>query len=196
MTKTVDVNARLVWGRHKLHRARLWVAVVGCIACAVIVLLADTKLEYWLAWIGTLIAILWIIYETYWLLRPASALVELLPHGIIFRRGGGLEDFIIPWTEIHGIDTINIESSFRGRPVTFEHVPVVLVSQHFYDRVIHVDNFIMRGPGWEANYIPKGDKMQVALHHEIIPATSAEIRRQVEARWKAFGKTAKKKPAV
>jgi hypothetical protein len=187
-TNTIDVNARLIWGRHKLHRMRLYIAVAGCIAGCVIVLLADSTREYWLAWIWTVFTILWIGYELYWLMRPASALVELLPQGIIFRRGGGLDDFIIPWTEVRGIDTIDIDSSFRGRPVTFEKVTVLLVSMHFYERVIHVDNFIMRGPGWDANYVPKGDRMQVALHHEIIDATSEEVRRQVEARWKAFGR--------
>jgi hypothetical protein len=187
IARPIDVNARLIWGRHKLHRMRLYIAITGCVAGAVIVLLADTKLEYWLAWIGTLAAILWIVYELYWLMRPASALMELLPQGIIFRRGGGLDDFIIPWTEVRGVDTINIETSFRGHDVTFENVTVLIVSQFFYDRVIHVDNFIMRGPGWDANYVPKGDKMQVALHHEIIDATAEEVRRQVEARWKTFG---------
>jgi hypothetical protein len=190
----VDVNARLIWGRHKLHRMRLYVAIAGCIAGAVIVLLADSTLEYWLAWAWTLLTILWIIYELYWLMRPATALVELLPQGIIFRRGGGLEDFIVPWTEVRGVDTINIETSFRGRAVKFENVTVILVSMPFYDRVIHVDSFIMRGPGWDENYVPKGDKMQIALHHEIIDATAEEVRRQVEARWKAFGRK-KSEPA-
>ena len=193
VAKTIDVNARLIWGRHKLHRKRLLVAVVGCIACCVIVLLADSNLEYWLASAGIVVGILWILYETYWLMRPASALVELLPHGIIFRHGGGLEDYIVPWTEIRGVNTINIETRFRGQQIVYENVTVVLVSQTFYDRVIHVDNFIMRGPGWDGVYVPKGDMMQIALHHEIIDATSEEIRRQVESRWKAFGKAANTK---
>jgi hypothetical protein len=192
----VDVNARLIWGRHKLHRKRLYVAVIGCIACCVIVLLADTSLEYWLASAGIVAGILWILYETYWLMRPASALVELLPQGIIFRHGGGLEDYIVPWKEIHGVDSINIETKFRRETIIFSNVTVILVSMKFYDRVIHVDNFIMRGPGWDGAYVPKGDMMQVAIHHEIIEATAEEIRRQVEARWRAFGKPPQKPPAA
>jgi hypothetical protein len=184
----INVNARLIWERHKLHRKRLFVAVIGCIACCVIVLLADTSLEYWLASAGIVAGILWILYETYWLMRPASALVELLPQGIIFRHGGGLEDYIVPWKEIHGVDSINIETKFRGETIIFNNVTVILVSMKFYDRVIHVDNFIMRGPGWDGAYVPKDDMMQIAIHHEIIEATAEEIRRQVEARWRAFGK--------
>jgi hypothetical protein len=182
----VDVNARLIWGRHKLHRKRLYVAIIGCIACCVIVLLADTSREYWLASAGIVAGILWILYETYWLMRPASALVELLPQGIIFRHGGGLEDYIVSWKEIHGVDSINIETTFRGETIIFTNVTVILVSGVFYDRVIHVDNFIMRGPGWDGFYVPKGDMMQIAIHHEIIDATGEEIRRQVEARWQHF----------
>ncbi len=190
---TIDVNARLIWGRHKLHRKRLYVAVAGCIAGCVIVLLADSSREYWLAWIWTLFTIVWIVYELYWLMRPASALIELLPQGIVFRHGGGLEDYIVPWKEIHGVDSIDIETRFRGKTITFNNVTVILVSMTFYDRVIHVDNFIMRGPGWDGAYVPKGDMMQVAIHHEIVEATAEEIRRQVEARWKVFEK---KKPEL
>jgi hypothetical protein len=62
----------------------------------------------------------------------------------------------------------------------------VLVTKAFYDRVIHVDSWILRGPGWDAAYIPKDDMMQVAFHHEALPATAAELRTALETRWKAF----------
>jgi hypothetical protein len=185
----IDVNERLIWSRDKLHRARLIVAVMGLVAGIVILVLADKPRDYFIGWPSVAICLPWAFYEIYWLMKPNTALVELLPQGIIFRQLS--EPFIVPWTEIHGIDTIDIHTSMRGRSVTFNNVTVIIVSQFFYDRVIHVDNFIMRGPGWDANFIPKGDKMMVALHHEIIPATAETIRREVEARWKVFGKDTK-----
>jgi hypothetical protein len=182
----VDVNTRLIWSRDKLHRARLIVAVMGLVAGIVIAVLGDKPRDFFIGWGSIAVCLPWAFYEIYWLMKPDTALIELLPQGIIFRQT--TEHFIVPWTEIHGVDTIDIHTSMRGRSVTFNNVTVILVSQFFYERVIHVDSYIMRGPGWDANFIPKDDKMMVALHHELLPATAEEVRRQVEARWKVFGK--------
>ncbi len=187
LTEYVDVNARLVWSRYKLHRARLIMAVLGALAGIVIGVLADGKFELVLGWGSAAIGFPWAFYEIYWLMKPNTALVELLPQGIIFRTT--TQDFIVPWGEIQNVDSIDIHTSFRGQPITYPNVTIIVVSMHFYDRVIHVDSYIMRGPGWDAQFIPKGnDKMQVALHHELIPASAEEIKRQVEARWRVFGK--------
>ena len=63
---------------------------------------------------------------------------------------------------------------------------VVLVSRAFYDRYIYVRSAFLRGPGWDFKFIPRGDLMEIALNHEALPATAAEIRTAVELRWKAF----------
>jgi hypothetical protein len=73
-------------------------------------------------------------------------------------------------------------------------VTVVLVTRALYDQHIHVSSFIMRGPGWDFHFIPKndpalGELVQVSLHHSDLPATAAELREAVTARWKAFGNT-------
>ncbi|MBX3528058.1 MAG: hypothetical protein KF904_17800 [Rhodoblastus sp.] len=184
----VDVNARVVWSRYKLHRARLIMAMLGTLAGAVIGTLGKSNFDLVLGW-GTLaISFPWAFYEIYCLMKPNSALIELLPQGIIFRNT--TEHFIVPWTEIEAIDTIDVHTSLRGRKIVFGGVTVVVVSRNFYERVIHIDSFVMRGPGWDGNFIPKGDKqMQLALHHELLPASAEEVRRQVEARWEAFGRS-------
>lgn len=187
MTGPVDVHRRLVWSRSKLHRMRLGVYALGTAAAVVIVLLADKQLERFLAGAAGAVFVAFCFYEIYRLLEPNSALIELLPQGIIFRTTN--EDFIIPWSEIHGVDTIDIHAEFRGREEVYRNVTVVLVSKFFYDRVIHERWMLMRGPGWDAHFIPKGDKVQIAIHHEILPnVTAEEVRRQVEERWKAFQK--------
>ncbi len=182
----IDVNQRVVWSRYKLHRARLITAAMGLAAGIVILTLGDKPRDFWIGWGSIVVCLPWAFYEIYWLMKPGTALIELLPEGIIFRQT--TEDFIVPWTEIHGVDSTDIHTSMRGKKIMFPNVTVILVSQFFYDRVIHVDSFIMRGPGWDAVFIPKGDRMQVALHHEILPVSAEEVRRQVEARWKVFGR--------
>lgn len=185
----VDVNARVVWSRYKLHRARLIMAMLGTLSGVAIATLGKSNFDFVLGW-GTLaISFPWAFYEIYCLMKPNSALIELLPEGIIFRNT--TENFIVPWNEIKAVDTIDIHTQMRGRKIVFGGVTVVVVSKEFYDRVIHVDNFIMRGPGWDANFIPKGDRqMQLALHHEVLPVNADEVRRQVEERWKVFEKPA------
>jgi hypothetical protein len=188
----VDVNQRLVWSRTKLHRKRLIVALMGLAAGLTLAFfLVDTAKERFLAWGAIALCLPWSFYEIYRWLEPNSALVELLPQGIIFRTT--TEDFIVPWTEIKGVDTIDIHAEWRGRMETYTGVTVVLVSRLFYDRVIH-DNFIMRGPGWGAHFVEKDENtMQLALHHSLLPASAETIKREVEARWKVFGRASPEK---
>ena len=65
-------------------------------------------------------------------------------------------------------------------------VTVVLLSKQFYDSRIFVRSFLLRGPGWNANFIPKGSLVQMALHHELVSVEPQALREAVEARWQAF----------
>lgn len=90
----------------------------------------------------------------------------LSPMGIHYRIPW-VKEFLIPWREIRGIETIDVTSSnwsFRNPgTVTFHNVTVILVPKPFYNARIFVDSLLLRGPGWENNFIPKGDLVQVAL---------------------------------
>jgi hypothetical protein len=183
----VDVNERLVWSRVRLHRKRMIVFALGTLAAVVVVWLADSPLERWGFAAAGAVFFCFCFYDIYKMMEPNSALIELLPQGIIYRVT--TEDFIVPWNEIKGIDTIDIHTSFGRRAEFYPGVTVILVSKFFYDRVVHEDSIIMRGPGWGAWFLEKdANTMQLALHHDIIPASAEEIRRQVEARRKVFGK--------
>jgi hypothetical protein len=183
----VDVNERLVWSRRKLHRKRMLVFAAGVIAAVVIVALADSPLERWGFGAAGAVFFCFCFYDIYKMYEPNSALIELLPQGIIFRTTS--EDFIVPWNEIKGVESTDIHFSWRGRTEVYPNCTVILVSKLFYDRVIDTGNFITRGPGWGAHFIEEGDTVKVALHDNILPASAETIRREVEARWKVFGKT-------
>jgi hypothetical protein len=96
----------------------------------------------------------------------------LSPLGIHYRIPW-VKEFLIPWREIRGVDT-------------FSNVTVILVSRPFYNARIFVDSYFLRGPGWGNNFIPKGDLVQVALHHELVSVEPRALREAVEARWQAF----------
>ncbi len=108
-----------------------------------------------------------------------------------------VKTLLIPWREIRGVDTIDIEAgywSFSGSRFSLptynvmicRDVTVVLLSKQFYDSRIFVGSFFLRGPGWKANFIPKGSLVQMALHHELVSVEPRALREAVEARWQAF----------
>jgi hypothetical protein len=182
----VDVNARLVWSRTKLHRKRMIVFAIGTLAAVVVVLLADSKPERIAFGIAGAVFFALCFYDIYKMMEPNSALIELLPQGIIFRTTN--EDFIVPWDEIKDVESTDIYFKIRGRLEVYPNVTVILVSKFFYDRVINTGNFITRGPGWGAHFIEEGERVKVALHHELLPASAETVRREVEERWKVFGR--------
>ena len=128
------------------------------------------------------------LYGAHRWLAPGKPLLVLSPAGLRIRVEW-VKDIDIPWREVRGMDAINIAGSLRGEPMHFTDVTAVLVTRDFYERHIHVRSWLLRGPGWDMNFIPKGKYMQVALHHEILPATSDELFRAVETRLRAFGDT-------
>jgi hypothetical protein len=184
MTEPVDVHQRVTYGRHKLHRKRLLLVVAFALACLLYAYYGDHQFLRPLLIVAGILSIPWAAYETYMMVVP-SPLLELLPQGIIFREV--VDDFIVPWDQVLAVDSITVHAEVAGRSATLENVTAITVSKFFYDRVIHAD-WYMRGPGWENVFIAKGDRVQIAMHHEILPVKPGELRRQVEARWRAFGK--------
>jgi hypothetical protein len=131
--------------------------------------------------------------------NPGKPLFTLTPAGIHYRIPW-VKELIIPWREIQGVDTINIvthrstlawlfvdsvKTPYR-HTLYYYDVTVVLVSKQFYDSNIFVRSFFLRGPGWKANFIPKGDLIQTALHHTLMSVEPKALRQAVEARWHAF----------
>jgi hypothetical protein len=135
--------------------------------------------------------------------RPGKPNFTLSPAGIQYRIPW-VKEFLIPWSEVQGVDTIDIVTRhwspvwlFVSHPsplhryTFFRDVTVVQVSKHFYDARIFVDSFFLRGPGWKANFIAQGALVQTALHHELVSVEPQALRQAVEARWHAFrGQTA------
>jgi hypothetical protein len=131
--------------------------------------------------------------------NPGKPLFTLSPAGIHYRIPW-VKELLIPWREIQGVDSINIvtqQSSLAWlfvdnvqppyrNTLFFIDVTVVLVSKQFYDSQIFVRSYFLRGPGWKANFIPKGDLVQTALHHALVSVEPKALRQAVEVRWHAF----------
>jgi len=172
----------------------------------VIFVLADLDRDPW-AFVGIFLS--WVVGValvglTLW--RRANhgkPLFTFAPDGIRYRIPL-VKEVLIPWHEIQGVDTIDIEAgywslfwltqtpSLQYHTTVVRNVTVVLLPKAFYDARIFVDSALLRGPGWAANFIPKGPLVQVALHHELVSVEPKPLREAVEARWLAF----RERPAV
>ena len=135
--------------------------------------------------------------------NPGKPLFTLSPDGILYRIPL-VKEVLIPWHQIQGVDTIDVEAGYWSiswltqnptltyEPAVASNVTVILLPKPFYDQRIFVDSFLLRGPGWKANFIPKGSLVQMALHHELVSVEPRALREAVEARWLAF----REKPAA
>ncbi len=132
-------------------------------------------------------------------IHHGKPLFTLSPDGIGYRIPW-IQSLQIPWSEIRGIDTIDVEARYWSfwdfyygfqviptrKVVTYPNVTVVLVSKPFYDRRMTVLSRLLPGPAWRANFIPKDSLVQVALHHDLVSVAPQPLREAVEARWLAF----------
>ena len=132
-------------------------------------------------------------------INHGKPLFTLSPDGIHYRIPW-VKAFNIPWTEIQGVDSIDVETGYWSfwnmrhgfsilpdyKVATYYNVTVVLVPKQFYDQRMFVASFFLRGPGWRASFIPKGSLVQVALHHDLVSIEPRLLREAVEARWLAF----------
>jgi hypothetical protein len=182
-----DVNRVLTFGREKLAQKQLLFAAIAAGVGIIGVLVADddAQLNY-VAWGLIVFGVGFAGWEFSKTTGKQKPLLVLSPEGLYVHIEGAKE-FTIPWSEVRGVDAITIEG-FRG--AVFDNVTVVLVSQAFYDRVIHVDSFFRRGPGWDQYFIPRDGMVQVALHHAFLPVKAEDLLAAVEARYRAFGQPA------
>jgi hypothetical protein len=186
-----NVHQTLAYSSRKLSRRWLEIGLVLLAAGGVLAYIRPDSFTLF-DWIMLPITlVLGVGLTLYALLRlwvPGKPLLRLSPAGVRLHIQW-VKDIVIPWHEVLGVDTVDITGEVRGYPVVFSGVTVVLVSRRFYDRHIHVTSWFLRGPGWDTNFIPKGSTVEVALHHEALPATAQELRAAVEARWHAFRET-------
>jgi hypothetical protein len=184
--KVTDVNQTLAYGGQKIGKQFLRLGVLAVAACGIWIWLGpDNSFEWMAAAVGVALGIPLTIYGLVKWLAPPTPTLVISPQGI--RQ---YLDFVktidIPWHEVRGVDSVDISGKVGRDHHHLQNVTVVLVTRKFYDQHIHVGSWIMRGPAWHMLYISKGDMVQVALHHEMVEASAAELREAVEWRWKAF----------
>jgi hypothetical protein len=191
--KYTDVNYTLKFGRQKIARYFL---VLGLLCLVIGIVGTSTSLargkEQYLPYIAFVVGVLLTGYGLHHNFNAGTPIAVLSPSGIALNIEW-VKDFLIPWHEVKAVEKIDVRVPTRGWYKTYEDVTAVVVSKKFYERFVHVDNVILRGPGWEHNFIDNGDTVQIALNYAVLPASAEEIFAAADSRWKAFRD---KKPAA
>ncbi len=113
---------------------------------------------------------------------PRKPMLELSPSGILFRIAKNKE-LRIPWSEIHGLELIDIRGA-KGH--IFRDVTAALVSREFFDANNPVKSWWGRGPGWNVHFVPRDEMVQVAFHHDLLTVPADELWQEIETRWRVF----------
>lgn len=182
------VDQVLIFNSDRMLKRNVPIALVICLA-GLIMLAIDDRSSFSEAQLAAYILIavggLWTLIALYRLGSPSKPLVILSPNGV-WMRIPWLKSINIPWSEIEGVKLVSFKAnSYRSR-MTFDKVPVVLVSKAFYNKNIHEDSLWNRGPNWNHNFRADGNQMQVAFHRELLGFDPLQFRDELEARWLAF----------
>jgi hypothetical protein len=185
-SKYTDANYTLKFGRQKVARAFLILGVL-CIAIGIFGTSADfiRGHEKYIVYFAFALGVFLTGYGLHHTFNAGTPIAVLSPSGIALDIEW-VKNFLIPWHEVKAVEKIDVRVPTKGWYKTYKDVTAVVVSKRFYDRVVHIDNAILRGPGWDHNFIDSGDTVQIALSHAVLPASAVEIFAAVDTRWKAF----------
>lgn len=187
-SKEVDATATRVFGIEKyLFKKIPW--ALGFMALAILVLFlargGDSSDDNQARVIASFVMFASLVYIGFAFHRrnsPRKPMLELSPAGILLRIAKNKE-LRIPWSEIHGLELIDIRGA-KGH--VFRDVTAALVSREFFDANNPVKSWWGRGPGWDVHFVPRGEMVQVAFHHDLLSVAADELWREIETRWRVF----------
>jgi hypothetical protein len=199
-TQTTDVHQTLRYGRQKQNRywlglGALLLALGGAITYLEPRLIKTFGYDSFMLVLTFGLGGFMLLVGLFRLLFPGKPMLVLSPAGLRIHIEW-VKDIVIPWHEVRDVRTIDVTGRLRGQLVHFPGVTAVVVSRAFYDRHIHIGSWLLRGPGWDMNFIPEDGTVQVALHHEVLPTTAQELRAAIEARWRAFREESRARAAA
>ena len=132
------------------------------------------------AFAGIVGGVFWSGYEAWKLLNPSKPVVVLSSMGVDYRMPGGATVFI-PWGEVHDVSAIEIDAG----GTLLKDVTAIKVSKRFYEKEIE-DQLGLFDIGNKYLFVPKGNFVQIAVHHDVLRVKSRPLREAISARWYTF----------
>ena len=134
-----------------------------------------------LAFLGVVAGLVWSGFELFRLFNPGRPVLVLSQVGVDFRAPGG-KPLFIPWSEIVEITSADVKLSRRQ---VFRDVTMLKVSEGFFLK--HIEERLgVLVAGNRYLFIPKGNFVDVAVHHGVIGIPPEALGGALAARWYRF----------
>lgn len=186
-TGMIDVDKTRVFAANPLTVMQVSITVGLLLAGLLLIVLSrggsDGAQAFFLGSLLIFGALARIGYTFYLRSNPNKPIIELSSDGILYRLRRDSE-LRIPWNEVRGLDRIDLRLS--GQVAKLRDVTVASVSQDFFNANVPVESWWAAGRGRKDNFIRKGDAVQIALRHDLMPVPAEELWNEVEARWRVF----------
>jgi hypothetical protein len=146
---------------------------------------SGTEIPGWLCLIFGASMLAYMLFRQF---SPEKPLLELSPHGMIYRNAS---ESLIPWQEILNITTTDLDDRSTIVKQTHKGLTVVWVSRQFHEAAILPGMPLWRRtPGFENNFISKGPRVGIVILDGMLWVPSAAaLRAEIETRWRAFTNT-------
>jgi hypothetical protein len=137
------------------------------------------------AWLCLIFGASMLGYVLFRQFKPEKPLLVLSPHGMIYRNAS---ECLIPWQEILNISATDLTDRSTVVNRTFKGLTVVWVSRQFHETAVLPGMPLWRRtPGFENNFISKGPRVGIIILDGMLwVPSSAALRAEIEARWRAF----------
>jgi hypothetical protein len=183
-----DLNQTISFYPLAKHRFMRNSGIYFALASLVFVVLAEHWWGLMLAIAGLMAGLALAIWAWRRLKHPRNPIYVLSTAGV-FIHIAGARDVMVPWSEVRDVVSSDIGVTTNGVPLPvlgkYKDLTLIVVSQGFYDREIHVDSLYRRGPGWSNVFVPRNGQVGIALNHVHLGIDGAKLRQAVESRWRA-----------
>ena len=180
--KAIDVERTREYGSTVLTTL-IWIPLLALVV-GLLALVYPSPSTAIAGWLCLVLGAGWLAYALFRQFKTEKPLLVLSPQGIVYRN---VSDSLILWQDILNITTTDLTDRSTMVKQTFKNITVIWVSRQFHDTVILPGAPLWRRtPGWEGNFIPKGPRVGILILHGLLSMSSAALRAEIEARWRAF----------
>jgi hypothetical protein len=180
--KAIDVQRTRVYASALLMKL-IWIPVIALIIglLSLVYPTPGTEIPGWLCLIFGTGMLVYMLFRQF---KPEKPLLELSPHGMVYRNAS---ECLIPWQEILNVSAADLTDRSTVVKQTFRNLTVIWVSRQFHETAILPGMPLWRRtPGFENNFIQKGPRVGIIILDGMLWVPSATLRREIEARWRAF----------
>lgn len=177
---TPDLRKTVQYQPTGTRRRMLLIALGMFLVSFVALIFGDNGGPRVLGFLGVVAGLGWSFFELFRLFNPGKPVLVLSSIGVDVRAPGGRPVFI-PWTEIVEVTVADVKIPKK----TFRDVTMLKVSESFFIKEVE-ERLGVLVAGNRYLFIPKGNFVNIAVHHDVIGIAPRVLREAIGARWYQF----------